>query len=101
KLPIKTPLSDVQEVKVWEANVGILYDRDERGNVVPPAPVDPAEVAAREAQQAAFQAKCAELKRRLAEQRQAGLSPKTPEATAVACDATVADPLYVSFQQQE
>src|SRR5690606_4926285 len=74
KLPIETPLSDVQEVKVWEANVGILYDRDERGNIVPPTPVDPAEVAAREAKQAAFQAKCAELKRRWAERRQAELS---------------------------
>ena len=101
KLPVETPLSDLQEVKVWEANVGILYDRDERGNVVPPAPADPAEVAAREAKQAAFQAKCAELKRRWAEQRQAELSPKTHEATPVACDATVADPLYVSFQQEQ
>ena len=101
KLPIETPLSDVQEVKVWEANVGILHDRDEQGNIVPPTPVDPAEVAAREAQQAAFQAKCAELKRRWAEQRQAELSPKTCEATPVACDATVVDPLYVSFQQEQ
>ena len=111
KLPIETPLSDAQEVKVWEANVGILHCRDEQGRIVPPAPVDPAEVAAREAKQAAFQTKCAELKRRWAEQRQAGLSPKTceatrlspktPEATPVACDATVADPLYVSFQQEQ
>ena len=111
KLPIETPLSDAQEVKVWEANVGILHCRDEQGNIVPPTPVDPAEVAAREAKQAAFQTKCAELKRRWAEQRQAELSPKTceatrlspktPEATPVACDATVADPLYVSFQQEQ
>ena len=101
KLPIETPLSDAQEVKVWEANVGILHCRDEQGNIVPPTPVDPAEVAAREAKQAAFQTKCAELNRRWAEQRQAELSPKTPEATPVACDATAVDPLYVSFQQEQ
>src|SRR5690606_27525730 len=45
--------------------------------------------------------KCAELKRRWAEQRQAELSPKTPEATAVACDAPPVDPLFVSFQQEQ
>jgi hypothetical protein len=111
KLPIETPLSDVQEVKVWEASVGILHDRNEPGNTAPPAPVDPAEVAAREAKQAAFQAKCAELKRRWAEQRQAELSPKTREATRlspktneatpVACDAPPVDPLFVSFQQEQ
>jgi hypothetical protein len=111
KLPIETPLSDVQEVKVWEANVGILHCRDEQGRIVPPAPVDPVEAAARQAKQAAFQAKCAELKRRLAEQRQAELSPKTceatvlspktPEATPVACDATVVDPLFVSFAAEQ
>src|SRR5690606_14408365 len=102
---------DVQEVKVWEASVGILHDRDEPGNTAPPAPVDPVEAAARQAKQAAFEAKCAELKRRLAEQRQAELSPKTceatvlspkmREATAVACDATIVDPLFVSFAAEQ
>ena len=111
KLPVETPLVDVQEIKAWDAETMTIHDRDAHGAIVPPPPVDPAEVAAREAKQAAFQAKCAELKQRWAEQRQAGLSPKTCEATRlspktceatpVACDATVADPLYVSFQQEQ
>jgi len=101
KLPVDTPLTDVQDDQAWKARTLTVHDRDEHGNIVPPPPVDPAKVAAHEAKQAACQAKCAELKRRLAEQRQAQLSPKTHEATPVACDASPVDPLDVSFQQEE
>ena len=101
KLPVETPLADVQAHKEWDANVTILHDRDEQGNIVPPPTVDPAEVAARQAKQAARAAQTAELKRRLAEERQAELSPKTCEATPVACDAPPVEPLFVSFQQEE
>jgi len=101
KLPVETPLTDVQADKAWKASALTVHDRDEHGAIVPPPPVDPAEVAARAAQQAAFEAQHAELKRRLAEQRQAQVSPKTREATPVACDASPVDPLDVSFQQEE
>ena len=94
KLPIETPLSDVQEVKAWDAEAMTIHDRDAHGAIVLPPPVDPADVAAHEA-------KCAELKRRLAEQRQTELSPIMHEATPVACDAPPVDPLDVSFEQEE
>ena len=84
QLPFATPLADVQSSKFWGQPVGVLHDYDEQGNVVFPPPVDPAEVAAR-------QARVAELKQRLAARRRqealgprpaAGiLSPKTPETT--------------------
>ncbi|MBL9163881.1 MAG: hypothetical protein JNL18_14210, partial [Planctomycetaceae bacterium] len=65
-----TPLADVQSSKVWGKNVGVLHDYDEEGNIVFPPPVDPAEVAAR-------QARVAELKQRLAERRrQEALGPR-------------------------
>jgi len=111
KLPVETPLADIQTGKAWDANVRIAHDRDEQGNAVPPPPIDPAEVAAREAKAAACQAERAELKRRLAEQRQAELSPKTCQATPVDCDtadtgacrpdAAPVDPLDVSFAEEE
>ena len=101
KLPVETPLSDVQEIKAWDAEAMTIHDRDAHGAIVLPQPVDPADVAAHEA-------KCAELKRRLAEQRHAELSPKTREATRLSPkmheatgDATAVDPLDVSFQQEE
>jgi hypothetical protein len=88
KLPFQTPLADVQWRKVSSENEGILYDRDEQGNVILPPPVDPADVAARQANEAAFQAQVVELKRRLEERRReeaqirAGiLSPKTTKTT--------------------
>jgi len=111
KLPVDTPHLDAQADKEWQTNVRILHDRDEQGNIVLPPPVDPAEEAAREALQAPRQPSLAELKRRLDEQRQAKLSPKTCEATAVACDtvdtgacrpdADPHDPLYISYEQAE
>lgn len=67
QLPFATPLADVQSSKVWGKNVGVLHDYDEEGNVVFPPPVDPAEVAAR-------QARVAELKQRLAEHRRQNAS---------------------------
>ena len=97
KLPVETPLVDVQEIKAWDAEAMTIHDRDAHGAIVLPPPVDPADVAAHEA-------KCAELKRRLAEQRQAELSPKTREATRLSPkmhEATAVDPLDVSFQQEE
>jgi hypothetical protein len=101
KLPVDAPLTDGQADKAWRAQTLTIHDRDEQGNIVQPPPVDPAEVAARAAKQAALEARRAELKCRLAEQRQAQLSPKTREATGVACDATPADPLYVGFEAEE
>ena len=101
KLPVETPLADGQADKAWRAQTLTIHDRDEQGNIVPPPPVDPAEVAARQAKQAALEAQRAELKRRLAENRKTELSPKTREATGVACDATPADPLYVGFEAEE
>ncbi|MBL9163880.1 MAG: hypothetical protein JNL18_14205, partial [Planctomycetaceae bacterium] len=84
QLPFATPLADVQSSKVWGKNVGVFHDYDEEGNIVFPPPVDPAEVAAR-------QARVAELKQRLAERRRQEalgprpaeriLSPKTTETT--------------------
>jgi Trp operon repressor len=104
KLPVDTPHLDAQADKQWQTNVRIVHDRDEQGNIVLPPPVDPAE-------EAAFQAKCSELKRRWAAQRAAKLSPKTCEATPVACDtldtgacrpdAEPHDPLDVSYEQAE
>src|SRR5690606_8770162 len=54
KLPFATPLADVQWRKVSRENEGVFYDRDEQGNVVLPPPVDPAEVAAQQAREAAL-----------------------------------------------
>ncbi|QDT73028.1 hypothetical protein [Lacipirellula limnantheis] len=97
QLPFATPLADVQSSKFWGEPVGVLHDYDEEGNIVFPPPVDPAEVAAR-------QARVAELKQRLAERRRqealgprpaAGiLSPKTAETTefnATKSAATISD----------
>jgi hypothetical protein len=99
KLPIDTPLADVQTHKAWEANVGILHDGGE--HVAPPSPVGRVELAERQAAEAARRAAAAELKRLLTEQPPAELSPKTCEATAVACDAPPVDPLYVAFAAEE
>jgi hypothetical protein len=91
KLPVDTPLADLQAWKEREAGVGIL--RDEPGDVLLPSPVGRVELAEREAEAAARRATAAELKRLLTEE----LSPKTCEATAV---APPADPLYVTFEQE-
>ena len=90
RLPFKTPLADVEWRKGWNDDV------DAQENVVEPPPEDPAEVAARQAQEAALAAKRVELKRRLAElfrvpaldeQPAEGIvSPKIAETTK--CDAT-------------
>jgi hypothetical protein len=105
KLPIETPLADVQARRLQEANVGILPDFDERldeqGEVALRSPVGRVEAAERQAEQAARQATAAKLKQWLTEQCPTELSPKTHEATPVACDATAADPLYVSFAQEQ
>lgn len=111
KLPIDTPLADVQARRLREASVGILPDLADIGRTVSPtappsdvalrSPVGRVEAAERQAEQAARQATAAKLKQWLTEQSPIGLSPKTREATAVACDATAADPLYVSFAQEQ
>ena len=95
KLPVETPLADVQADKAWDAQAAILRDRDEPDDVVaPPSPVGRVERAERQAAEAARRAAGAELKRLLATE----LSPKTCEATG---DATAADPLDVSFAEEE
>ena len=78
KLPVETPLADVQADKAWDAQAAILRDRDEPDDVVaPPSPVGRVERAERQAAEAARRAAGAELKRLLATE----LSPKTCEAT--------------------
>ena len=111
KLPFETPLADVQWRQVSSENEGILDDRNEQGAVILPTPVDPAAVAARQAQEAAFQARQAELKQRLEERRRqeaqlrAGiLSPKTAEtterdATEIADATTTADDQVAATQR--
>lgn len=111
KLPVDTPHLDNQAAKEWQTKVTFTPERDEQRNIVPPPLVDPAELAAREAQQAPRQPSLAELKRRLDEQRQAKLSPKTCDTTPVACDTLdtgacrhnieAHDPLYVSCEEAE
>ena len=106
KLPFETPLADVQAHKVWEAtSVGILRDDDEPGDgsgpSAPPSPVGRVELAERQAAAAARQATAADLKRLLSGQPPEELSPKTCEATPVACDSPLADPLFVSFDQEQ
>ena len=97
KLPVDTPLADVQADKAWDAQAAILRDRDEPGNVVaPPSPVGRVERAERQAAEAARRAAGAELRRLLTEPSE--LSPKTCEATG---DATAADPLDVSFAEEQ
>lgn len=104
KLPIETPLADDQAFKQREASVGVLPDLDDVGRAVSPttppsdvalrSPVGRVEAAERQAEQAARQAIGAELRRLMTTE----LSPKTREATG---DATAADPLYVSFAQEQ
>jgi hypothetical protein len=98
KLPVDTPLADVQADKAWDASVRIFRDRDEQGNLAPPSPVGRVEIAERQAAEAARRAAGAELKRLLTEPDPAELSPKTREATG---DTPPADPLFVSFAQEE
>lgn len=104
KLPVETPLADVQAHQEWEAGVGIFHGldepSDEQGAVALQSPVGRVEAAERQAEQAARQATAAKLKQWLTERPSAEVSPKTREATPVACDAA-ADPLYVSFKQEE
>lgn len=88
QLPVATPLADAQADQAWHAPAMTVADCDEQGNVVP-SPVERAAVAAHVAQ----------------------LSPKTCDATAVACgmaetgacrpDAAPVDPLAVSYEQAE
>jgi hypothetical protein len=111
KLPIETPLTDDLARHLQEANVGILPDLDDVAQAVSPtapssevalrSPVGRVEATERQAEQAALQATAAKLKQWLTEQCPTELSPKTHEATPVACDATAADPLYVSFAQEQ
>lgn len=100
KLPVETPLADVQTDKAWDANVRIVHDGDEQGDVALPSPVGRVEIAERQAAEAARREVGAELKRLLTEQGPAELSPKTCEATAVASDAPPVDPLYVAFEEE-
>jgi hypothetical protein len=107
KLPIETPLADVQARHLREASVGVLPDLDDLDQPVSPtappsdvalrSPVGRVEAAEREAEQAARQATAAELKRLLTTE----LSPKTREATPVARDAAPDNPLYVSFAEEQ
>jgi hypothetical protein len=111
KLPVDTPLADVQARRERDANVGSFDGLDAVGrafsptappsDVALPSPIGRVELAERQAQEAARRATAAELKRLLTEERPAELSPKTREATPVACDAPPVDPLYVSFEQEE
>ena len=100
KLPIETPLTDDLAFKEREASAGFLPDLDElldaQGAVPLRSPVGRVEAAERQAEQAARQKAIDGLRRLMTEQ----LSPKTDEATPVACD-TPPDPLYVSFQQEQ
>ena len=97
KVPFETPLADVECRK----NVRAVPDRDEQGDVIAPAPIDSAEVAARPAREAARESQRAELRERRTEERRqqacdeqpaAGiLSPKiakTTKCAATECDAT-------------
>jgi len=94
KLPVDTPLADVQADKAWDARAAILRGGNEQGNLAPPSPVGRVELAERQAQEAARRAAGAELRRLLATE----LSPKTCEATGDTADA---DPLFVSFAEEE
>lgn len=97
KVPFETPLADVE----WRKNARVVHDRDghdrdEQGDVIVPPPIDPAEVAARQAREAAREVQHAELRERLAErhrQQACGerpaegiVSPRIAETTK--CDAT-------------
>ena len=100
KLPIETPLTDDLAFKEREASAGFLPDLDElldaQGAVPLRSPVGRVEAAERQAEQAARQKAIDGLRRLMTEQ----LSPKTDEATPVACD-TPPDPLYVSFAEEQ
>ncbi|QDT74953.1 hypothetical protein [Lacipirellula limnantheis] len=111
RLPLETPLADVQACNQREANVRILPDCADAlrpaSPTTPPSdvalrsPIGRVEAAERQALEVARRAAVAELKRLLTEQSPAELSPKTREATPVACDTPPVDPLYVSFEEGE